>query len=141
MSNVVFNLEVISPEGNKYQGKAVSLTANTKNGQLTILANHTPLFTVLDPGELVVHKEDGEDYFSVGSGFLEVSRKKVKVLVDKALHADEIDEQKILEAQEKAKKILEEKPKGEIFIRNQAAFRRSLIDLKIAKKRKKRHRL
>jgi len=41
-----------------------------------------------------------------------------------------------LEAQKRAEEILKEKPKGEIHINAKAAFRRSLIDLKIAKRRK-----
>ena len=134
----VFPLEIISPDGVKYQGESVSMTLSTTSGYLTILPNHTPLFTVLQPGELVIRNKDGEEYFSIGGGFLEITSKKVVVLADKALHADEIDENKVLEAQKKAEAILKEKPKGHIQINAQAAFRRSLIDLKIAKRRKRR---
>ena len=131
-----FQLEIISPSGTKYQDLARSLTVFTKTGELTILAKHQPLFTVLEPGVLIIRHEKGEEYFSMGGGFLEVTKAKVLVLADKALHADEIDEEKVKEAQQKAEQILKEKPQGAIHINAKAAFRRSLIDLKIAKRKK-----
>lgn len=136
-----FPLEIISPEGIKYEGEAESVTVHTKTGQLTILAKHTPLFTVLEPGELKIRTTKGQEFYSIGGGFLEVSAKKVLVLADKALHVEEIDEEKVLEAQKRAEEILRQKPKGEIHINAKAAFRRSLIDLKIAQRRKKRQTL
>ena len=132
-----FPLEIISPDGIKYKDIAESITVNTQSGQLTILPKHVPLFTILEPGELIIRTQNGEEYYSIGGGFLEVSIKKVLVLADKAVHAQEIDEAKVLEAQQRAEEILKEKPKGEIHINAKAAFRRSLIDLKIAKRRKR----
>ena len=133
----IFNLEIISPSGTKYKGEVNSLTAMTKMGQVTILPGHQSLFSVLEPGELTIRSDRGEEYYSLGSWFLEVTKAKVLVLADKALHADELEEKEIESAQAQAAQILKEKPKGEIQFRAQNAFRRSLIDLKIARKRKK----
>lgn len=133
----VFHLEIVSPENIVFSGEVDHISVPTLTGTLTILPHHISLFTVLEEGELKVSVHGKEQYFSTGGGFMEVRHDKTTILVERAMQADEIDEKKVIEAQEKAKEILKQKPEGEQLITAQAAFRRSLIDLKIARKRKK----
>lgn len=43
-------------------------------------------------GEMKIEKDDKNiDYYFISGGFLEISKKKVLILADKAMRADEID--------------------------------------------------
>jgi F-type H+-transporting ATPase subunit epsilon len=56
-----------------FEGEAKELIAETTTGEISILANHEPLVTVLKPSELVVVKEGGErSAVRIEGGFLEV---------------------------------------------------------------------
>jgi F0F1-type ATP synthase epsilon subunit len=61
---------------------------------------------------------------------------KVIVLVQDALSADQISEEKALDAQKKAEEIIEKGIKGGELSQAQQALRRSLVDLKIIRRRK-----
>ena len=132
------NLEIITPEKIVYQDNNVNLVCvPSSTGQLGILPDHVPLFSKLTEGELKIEIEGKEDIFlAIGGGFLEVNNNKVTVLVTRAVNADEINEKEATEAQNRAKKILEEKPEGEDLLTAQNIYRRSLIDLKVIRRRR-----
>ncbi|TSC54235.1 MAG: F-type H+-transporting ATPase subunit epsilon [Microgenomates group bacterium LiPW_16] len=77
-----------------------------------------------------------EQYLAIGGGFMEVTPSKVTILVTRAVHAEEINEAQVLEAKKNAEEILEKKPTGEDLVAAQALFRRSLLDLKILRRRR-----
>jgi F-type H+-transporting ATPase subunit epsilon len=131
-----FWLEIITPEKVAFSGEVEMVSVPSVEGTLGILANHIPLVAKLTEGELKIVKEGKEDFYSLGGGFLEVTSKKVMILVTKALNADEIDEKKILEAKAAAEEALRQKPKGEALISAQALLRSTLIDLKVKRRRK-----
>jgi len=131
-----FWLEIITPEKVAFSGEVEMVSVPSVEGTLGILANHIPLVAKLTEGELKIVKEGKEDFYSLGGGFLEVTPKKVMILVTKALNADEIDEKKILEAKAAAEEALRQKPKGEALISAQALLRSTLIDLKVKRRRK-----
>lgn len=136
MQNI--SLEIITPEKIAYQADTVtSVNVPSSTGELGILPNHVSLFAKLTEGELKIKTQGNEEIFlSIGGGFLEVNKNKVTILVTRAVGASEINEKETLEAQERAQKILTEKPSGEDLAMAQAIYRRSLIDLKIIRRRK-----
>ena len=137
-----FYLEVISPEGKIYEGEVKKISVPAATGELTILSKHIPLFTLLIMGELrIVDIKNKIHYFVIGKGIVEVKREKVILAIEDARHADKISEKKALAAKEEAEKIIATKPKGEELLTAKQALRRSFIDLKVARKRKKRPRL
>lgn len=131
-----FFLEIITPEKIAFSDTVEMVSVPSETGTLGILADHIPLFAKLTEGELKVVKEGKEIYFSLGSGFLEVGKKKVTILVTKALNADEIDEEKLLAAKKAAEEALKQKPKGEALVSAQALLRSTLIDLKVKRRKK-----
>ncbi len=114
------------------------VTAPSADGIIGILPHHIPLFTRLIEGEVKVSR-DGEDfYLAIGSGFLEVTDKKVIVLVTAAYKADEINEEEMRQALERAKDALAAGPQGVELVEAQALFRRSTISLSLAGRRRRR---
>lgn len=131
-----FPLEIITPERIAFSDQVEMLTAPSSSGQIGILPRHTPLFTRLIEGELKILRKNEELYLAIGGGFLEVTHKKAIVLVTDAYKASEINEKEILEARKKAEEALKSKPTGEALIAAQTLFRRSVIALKLLKRKK-----
>jgi len=98
-------LEILSFTWNLFRSEnVVSLTAMTKLWEVTILEDHTPLVSVLNPSVLSVKYttdsgEIKEEDFAIWGWVLEVSDSKVKVLIDMLVSASDVD----LDAAEKAR--------------------------------------
>jgi len=98
------NFKIVTPEKVIYENDQIEqVTAPTTTGEITILPNHTPLVTILNPGELVF-KQDGQTHnFAVAGGFLEVKENnELIILADNAEHVDQIDIDRAQQAREKA---------------------------------------
>jgi F-type H+-transporting ATPase subunit epsilon len=77
-----FSLKVISPVGRLFEGEVDFLTAPAIEGELGVLARHTPLLTALKAGDIKIKKDNSVQKFSIESGFLEISEAGVYILVN-----------------------------------------------------------
>ena len=107
-------------------------------GQLGIPPHHSPLITALEIGELKVRKDGEEEYFAIHGGFMEVRSNKVTVLADVAERAEEIDLERAEPARSRVQKLLTEGPPPADLSSIQGALRRSMIRLRVAKRRRRR---
>jgi len=131
-------LEIVTPEKTSFSGEVDKIFATTPDGMIGVLPKHTSLFTQLSEGELKIVINGEDNYYSIGGGFLEVVNNKVRILVTRAVAASELVERQIDAAKKKAEQVLAAKPEGEMAVSAQAVLRRSLIDLKVARKIRKR---
>src|SRR6267142_4631261 len=102
------HVEVVTAEGELYNGEATLVEAPGIEGQLGILPHHAALITFLKPGELRIELGEAEEPFYVSGGFLEISNNRVTVLADDAEHAENIDQARAEEARRTAQHRLEE---------------------------------
>lgn len=131
-------LKVISPQKELLSVDCKSITLPTEDGQITVLPKHTALFTNIIRGELVARPEEGKEIFmAVGGGFASITGKEVTVLVDFGANADELDEKEISAAKLRAEEILKHKADARGEAMAQASLARSILELKIVRKRKK----
>jgi len=132
--------EIVTAERVVFDGKVDMVVAPGIEGQLGILPHHAPLMTALTYGALILHREGQEDEFiAIGGGFMEVGPNHVTILADSAERADEIDEERAVAARRRAEETMAQKQREDVdFIRAEAALRRSVIRLKVAR-RKRRH--
>ncbi len=65
-----FKLTVTTPDGNFYNGSAEALFVRGTEGDLAILANHTPFVTALKPCVCRIVPEEGDDIKAEISGGL-----------------------------------------------------------------------
>jgi F-type H+-transporting ATPase subunit epsilon len=100
------HVDIVSAEGEIYSGEATMVIAPAKMGEVGITPRHAPLLTDLRPGELRVQSDDGEKYFYVTGGILEVQPHLVTILADAALRGDQLDEDAALRAQQEAEAAL-----------------------------------
>ena len=131
--------EVVTAERTVFDNQVDMVVAPGIEGQLGILPNHAPLITALTFGELVIHRQGQEDEFiAIGGGFLEVGADHVTILADSAERADEIDTERAQEAQLRAEELMAQKHREDVdFARAEAALRRSVIRLKVAKRKRR----
>lgn len=131
-----FLLEIITPQRLAYSEQIDSVTVPTSRGLIGVMAHHEPLFSALTDGEIKVIKNDKETYIAIGGGFMEVTHEKVSILVSRAMHAHELNEAEIKKAQTAAKEIIAKKVKGEEREAAQMILRRSLMELKVLRRRR-----
>ena len=133
-----FKLELVTAERLVYSEDVSMVIAWGTEGQLSILPHHAPLITMLQPGELIIRKDDEESYLAVSGGFLEVRPEKVVILADACERADEIDIARAEEAKRRAGEIMEAPSPETDTATAEAALRRSLVRLKVAEKLRRR---
>lgn len=102
-----FNCRVVSAKESLFVGVVKMLVAAGQNGEIGVLAGHTPLITLLRPGVLrLIFADDSEEVIYVSGGVLEVQPNSVTVLADTAERAANLDEAKIAEARRAAEQLL-----------------------------------
>ena len=129
-------LEIITPIKVVLSEEVDEVTIPTIDGEISILPNHVNLLTKIAPGEMVIRKGTHPDLFAITGGFLEVLNNHVNVLADYAIHAEDIEIAKVEEAKERAQKAMKEKLTEEDFRVANAELAKSLLQLKVARKRK-----
>lgn len=133
-----FLLEIITPDRTAYTDSVSAVSVPTSNGTIGILPKHVGLFTVLGEGDIKITTATKELFLAIGGGFMEVGKEKVSILVSRAVHADELNEKAIKEAQEHAREILTRKVKGEELAAAQAILRRSMLEMKVIRRHRTR---
>jgi len=132
-------LDIVTAERQVYSEDVDEVIAPGVDGQLGILPHHSPLMTMLKPGELVVKQEGSEVSLAVSGGFMEVRPDRVIILADTAERAEEIDLARAEEARKRAEAARAEAPAGaEASIAAEAALQRALARLKVARRRRER---
>ena len=134
------HLEIVTQERRLFSGDVDMVVAPGGEGELGILPHHAPLLTTLKEGALRVKQGGGEEYFSIGGGFMEVRPDRVTVLADAAESADEIDEQRAAEARKRAQELMAQKDQTGADLAQAAlieqSFRRAELRLKVARRRR-----
>ena len=95
-------ITVVTAEREVFSGEADVVILPGADGELAILPSHTPLVTVMNPGELWIQDGDREDALALSGGFMEVRNNRISILADTAERADEIDEARAEDARERA---------------------------------------
>jgi F-type H+-transporting ATPase subunit epsilon len=87
-----FKFELVSPEKLLFSGNVEQVLVPGAEGDMTIMAKHSPLITTLRPGLLEIDFPDGrrQRFFARG-GFAEVIPAGLTVLAERAIDLDDLD--------------------------------------------------
>jgi len=130
-------LEIVTPEGTAYSDDVDIVTLPAIDGQIGVLPHHIRLMTQLVPGEMVFRKNGQPHFFAMGEGLVEVTGKRVSILTNMAIQAENIDEAKVEEARQRAAARLREKISSEEVATVNASLARSLAQLSVKRRRRK----
>ncbi len=103
-------LQLVTLSGTKFDDDVYEVLLPTMDGQIGVLPGHMPLISVAMPGIISVRRKPHDldvamDHFAVNGGVIEVVNNTLRVLVDEADHADDINEAEALAAHERAIKL------------------------------------
>lgn len=76
-----FRVTVAKVEGPLFDGDAVSVTVPGVEGEMTVLPHHEALISPLKKGVITVKTAEGEKFFEIEQGTLEVSDNQATVLM------------------------------------------------------------
>jgi F-type H+-transporting ATPase subunit epsilon len=88
----MIDVEVLTPEGEVFDGEARQVSTRTEVGEIGILANHTPLLAALRPTELRLKVSDSETRrYAQAHGWLQVFGNRARLLVEEAIAPEDLD--------------------------------------------------
>ncbi len=103
-----FHLQIVTPEGLKYDGNVENIILRTLNGDIGILKGHIGYVTAIDSGKVKI-KIDGKDKFGAASeGFIKVGKEITTLVCTTFEWADEIDTERAQKALDGAESKLAE---------------------------------
>jgi len=106
----------VTPEGAAFEGEVEMLVVPGADGEIGVLARHAPLVALLKAGSTRVYKDRStEDVleFATGPGFFKVEQDRALALVDDAIDARHVDDERARKQLEDAQAELERVERGE----------------------------
>lgn len=133
----MFHFQLVSLSGKQFDDDVYEVILPTKDGEIGVLQDHMPLVSVADVGVIAVRRtpKDADrqrEYFAVNGGAIEVADNALRVLVDEADHADNINEAEAEKALQRAEKLRAE-AKDQVSLEHaQAMMDRQAVRLQVA---------
>ncbi len=134
-------VDIVTPDDRVFQGQANGVRAPGVEGSFEVRNNHAPLIAAFGIGPLVVKTEDAHEYadvndnrivFATSGGFLEIVDNKVTVLAETVEPSSEIDVERAENAEDRARRRLEEGLRGEEREEAEAALERARSRTRVA---------
>ena len=93
--SALFNLHIRSADRDFYEGECAQLSLRLSDGELGLLANHSPMVAAVTPGLLTYRTPEGESVTVVaGSGIVRFAGNDALVVLDSVERPEEIDVQR-----------------------------------------------
>lgn len=138
----MLHIAVITPDRSVYAGEAESVSLPTPQGEITVLPHHIPLIAIVVPGTLTIRKGKEEILVAVTKGVVEVDGHSLRVLVDTADRAEELEEEAILQAKQRAESLLKERRHdAEGFAEATALLEREISKLHVVRRHRSRRKV
>lgn len=133
----MIHFQLVSLSGVKYDEEVYEVILPTLDGQIGVLPGHMPLISAATDGVVSVRRtsqerDDMMDHFAISGGVIEVANNVLRVLVDEADHADEINEAETQKAIERAQQMKREAKDQVSLERAQNLIDRSTVRLQVA---------
>jgi F-type H+-transporting ATPase subunit epsilon len=130
------SVSVLTPQAEIFSGEADEVIVPTVKGEIGILPNHVALLTQIEPGELQIKNGGKTQSIAIMGGYVEIGKNQVNILGDFAIRAEDIEIAKVEQAKKQAEKQKQEKVSQQDLATIEAEMRRSILELKVANRRK-----
>ena len=101
-----FHLQIVTPDGGFFDGEAEKLIVRAIDGDVCILARHSPYVTALGTGEARVTIDGKRRRAACAGGMLAVTKDNVRLVATTFEWADEIDAERAQRARQEAEERL-----------------------------------
>ncbi|SHH78583.1 F-type H+-transporting ATPase subunit epsilon [Sporobacter termitidis DSM 10068] len=130
----LFNLKVLTPEKQFFDGAAESLTVTTTDGRFEFLADHVPTIMPLVVGTLLIKAPEGTIEVFNSEGFLEVRHDGVLVYIQACEKPDEINKQRAEDARLRAEEHLRQQQSMQEYQQSKMALARAMARLSVSRR-------
>jgi F-type H+-transporting ATPase subunit epsilon len=138
ITDKTFRLDIVTPDKIEFSDEVNMVVAPGIEGDLGILPGHIPLVARLKTGVLRIYRGSEKLVMAISDGYMEITRDKVVVLAETAELPEEVDVERALAAQRRAKERLAAHSHDVDLVRAQAALRRAMTRLQVAREGGKR---
>ena len=133
---MTYHLQIVTPDGKRFDGQVERLIIPTIDGQVGILARHINYVTALGMGSAKVVTEEGERYAACIGGMMAVTNGEVKVVATTFEWADQIDVERAKASIARAENMLADPNKDEHTVQYaNARIKRARVRLSAAEKK------
>jgi len=129
----LLHVVIVTADHAIFDGMADKVIAPSVNGQITILPHHIALLARLDPGQMVIGKQDETQDYAIGGGFLEVRDNQITILADTAERGEEIDIARAEAARQRASLLVKRYRGRPEYAAVYQALRRSRARIKVGR--------
>ena len=130
-----FHLQIVTPDGEFFDGQAQRVKVRTISGDVAILDRHIPYVTALGTGEASIITEDGTVRRAAASGgMLSVTPEIVRVVATTFEWAEDIDVERAKRARESAEAAIRQETDPNQLELAKARLSRANARLKAAEK-------
>lgn len=113
MAHTKFPCEVLTPEGEVFNGEVEMISTRTTLGLIAILANHAPLLARLEPTELRLYRSDDDIVrYAQASGFVQMSENHALLLVEGVSEIEQLDHAELERERDEAQSARDAAPEG-----------------------------
>jgi F-type H+-transporting ATPase subunit epsilon len=133
----MIHFQLVALSGTKFDDDVYEVVLPTLEGDIGVLQDHMPLVSVATTGAIAVRRNERDsdaalEYFATNGGVIEVSDNTLRVLVDEADNADDINAAEAEAAMERAQKMKTE-AKDQVSLEHaQAMVDRHAVRLHVA---------
>ena len=128
----LFQVHILAADRTFYDGPCISLTVPTSDGELGILAHHSPIIAAVQPGTLRYQAPGGDVLLAaVSPGMVKVENNEVLVLVDSAERPEEIDSARAQREADQAREAILQKKSIQEYQVAQGTLARALNRLRV----------
>ena len=130
----VFHLKIVTADGEFFDGEAERVLVRTIDGDVCILAHHTPYLTALGMGECRVTGSNGETRRAACiGGMLSVMNNEVHLVATTFEWAEDIDVSRAERARQRAEQLMRQKLDARDQELAQARLKRALTRINVGK--------
>ena len=128
-----FGLKIVTPDGLEYEGQVEEVVVRTTTGDMGIQAGHTNCVAPLGMGRAMLVIQGKPRYAACIGGMVSVVNGQVTLVPTTFEWAEDIDRERALRAERRARDVLENKNSDDVQLRlAQARLKRALVRSSIA---------
>ena len=140
----MLHFQLVTLDGSKFDDDVYEVTIPTLDGEIGVLGHHMPLITVAKTGVVVVRRQARDsdlqrEFFAINGGAVEIVNNQLRILVDDADHADDINEAEAEAAVQRAQKMKAEATDQVSLEHAQALVDRHAVRLQVAGLKRRRN--
>ncbi|MFN1834064.1 hypothetical protein AB2B38_002280 [Balneola sp. MJW-20] len=83
-----FKAQILTPDGSLFEGDVTGVQMPGSQGSFEVKANHAPIVSTLEQGDVLVRMAEGDRTYEISGGFVEVNNNLLTLLAESVVLED-----------------------------------------------------